>query len=76
MPNKYVNSESSKLESPIEKHQIGAVDFMGDAQAGSRETPDSYSKRRLNRLLKDADVVKSCYNDGLDMASCATCVQK
>ena len=45
MPNKYVNSESSKLESPIEKHQIGSVpgvDFMGDAQAGSRETPDSY----------------------------------
>ncbi|XP_027153626.1 TORTIFOLIA1-like protein 4 [Coffea eugenioides] len=79
MPNKYVNSESSKLESPIEKHQIGsvsAVGFMGDAQAGSRETPDSHSKRRINRLLKDADAVKSFYSGGLDRASHATCVQK
>lgn len=77
MPNKYVNSESSKLEGPIEKRQMGSVsalDFMGDAQVGSRETPDSTSKRRINRLLRDADAVKSCYSGGLGKASHATCV--
>ena len=52
------------------------MDLMGDAQAGSRETPDSHSKRRINRLLKDADAVKSFYSGGLDRASHATCVQQ
>ncbi|KAL3511224.1 hypothetical protein ACH5RR_030625 [Cinchona calisaya] len=50
MPNNYVNSETSKLESPRGKHQIGstAVDFKGDTHTGSRETLESYSKRRIN----------------------------
>lgn len=73
-PNKYVNSESSKLGSPIGR--VSAVDFMGDAQAGLRETPDSCSRIRINQLLKDADAIKSCYSGGLDRASHAICVQK